>query len=106
MSCKHDNKTRSHDMTYSPRRRWLAVGAALLLPAILIVVVSLGHGTMMERGMAAIPVMIIVGALGFRALFFLDEIQKQARMREWYFGGVIGFIAVGVFLVCIRMFPA
>jgi hypothetical protein len=93
-------------VTYSRKGRWLAVGVLLLLTGTWIAVVRLGHWTMMERGMAAIPLVIIVGALGFRAFFFQDEIQRQARMREWYFGGTIGLLATGILMVCIRMFPA
>ena len=93
-------------MTYSRKGRWLAVGTLLLLTGTWIAVVRLRHWTMMERGMAAIPLVIIVGALAFRAFFFQDEIQRQARMREWYFGGTIGLLTTGILMVCIRMFPA
>jgi len=70
-------------MTYSRKRYWLALGAALAVTAAL---------TLISQPHPAVMMMVVVavcGALGFLAYFSLDEIQRQNEMRAWYYGGLL-----------------
>jgi hypothetical protein len=72
-------------MTYSRKRYWLALGAALAVAAAL-TLISRPHPAVMTMTMAVVAV---CGALAFLAYFSLDEIQRQNEMRAWYYGGLL-----------------
>lgn len=77
-------------MTYSRKRYWLALGAAVAV-AVAIPAIWVPHsaGTMV---LPALAITAICGALGFLAYFSQDEIQRQREMRSWYFGGLLAIL--------------
>jgi hypothetical protein len=77
-------------MTYSRKRYWLALAAAMAVAAAMSVI---------WRPHSAVPMVImsmvvvaVCGALGFLAYFSLDEIQRQNEMRAWYHGGLLAIL--------------
>jgi len=77
-------------MTYSRKRYWLALGAALAVAAA-ISVIWRPHSAVMTMTMT-MAVVTVCGALGFLAYFSLDEIQRQNEMRAWYHGGLLAIL--------------
>lgn len=77
-------------MTYSRKRYWLALGAALAV-AVTVPVIWPPHSTMTMTIMA-MAVVTACGGLGFLAYFSLDEIQRQNEMRAWYYGGLLAIL--------------
>ena len=73
-------------MTYSRKRYWLALGAALAVAAAFVILRP--HSAVMTIT-TAVAVVAVCGALAFLAYFSLDEIQRQNEMRAWYYGGLL-----------------
>src|SRR3954470_2938266 len=93
-------------MAYSRKGWWISLSACFLLLGLWVLTARLGHWNLFARGISGIIVAVIAVALATRAFFFQDEIQKQSRMREWYFGSLLGIVAVLVVVACARMYPA
>ena len=92
-------------MAYSRKGWWINLSACFLLFGLWVLTVRLGHWNLYARGISGFIVAVIAVALATRAFFFQDEIQKQSRMREWYFGSLIGILATLAIVVCARMYP-
>jgi len=92
-------------MAYSRKGWWINLSACFLLFGLWVLAVRLGHWNLYARGISGFIVAVIAVALATRAFFFQDEIQKQSRMREWYFGSLIGILATLAIVVCARMYP-
>jgi uncharacterized membrane protein len=76
-------------MTYSRKRYWLALGAALAFAVAFLVLTSWLHPAHIGLVVMAMVLLAVCGALAFLAYFSLDEIQRQNEMRAWYYGGLL-----------------
>jgi hypothetical protein len=73
-------------MTYSRKRYWFALGAALAA-ALAMGLILHPYPIAMGMGVTAVG-----GVLAFLAYFSLDEIQRQNEMRAWYHGGLLAIL--------------
>lgn len=78
-------------MTYSRKRYWLALGAALVVVVVFLSLIPQMHpvfgGLWMKMAVVA-----VCAALAFLAYFSLDEIQRQNEMRAWYYGAPLAIM--------------
>jgi hypothetical protein len=91
--------TREDDMTYSPKGRWMAMGAVFLLTA-----AWLWYGIAVRPSRDVLPwvggaFILACFALAFRAYFYLDEIQQADRMRAFYYGAPLGIVFTGILIM-------
>jgi hypothetical protein len=77
-------------MTYSRKRYWLALGAALAVAGATTLIGRPHSAAMMTT--TAMAIVATCGALSFLAYFSLDEIQRQNEMRAWYHGGLLAIL--------------
>jgi hypothetical protein len=80
-------------MTFSRKRYWLAMVAMLAIAAAVVTLCLRLHPA--HTWLWAMAMMVVCGGLGFLAYFSRDEIERQNRMRAWYYGGALG-IFLGV----------
>jgi hypothetical protein len=91
-------------MQYSRKGWWISKTA---LWAVMLAGIALVIGLRPERpmtGLLFVAVFVICVPLGMRAFFYSDEIERQTRMRCWYFGCKIGVVITGLALVSMFFF--
>ena len=94
-------------MTYSRKGFWITMGLFWAVTACAIAAVLLLHPAPPVRFLIALALMLVAFPLAMRAVFFQDEIQRQTRMTNWYFGSQIGLIVAGIVMVlCVWSLPA
>lgn len=81
-------------MTYSPKRYWLALATVLAVVTAFLVLSPRLHSVPISLWVIKIPLVAVCLALGFLAYFSLDEVQRQNRMRAWYYGAPPRFCVV------------
>ena len=92
-------------MTYSRKGLWMARGAIFLL-----LVAWAWYARAIRPSRDILPWMggafvLAIYAMAFRAYFYLDEIQRMARMRAWYYGTALGMAASFIAIICLRARP-
>jgi hypothetical protein len=92
-------------MQYSRKGFWLSQAAAAGLVALL-VAYSFWKGTGGLLPYFSAVVMVLCGALSFRALFHLDEIQQAEYTHIYAHGALIGVFATGVLIPFLQTQPA
>jgi hypothetical protein len=94
-----DIMTSEGDMTYSPKGRWIAMGAAFLLTAAWVWYGVAAHPSRDVLPWVGGAFILVCFALAFRAYFYLDEIQQGDRMRAWYYGSPLGMAFTGLLIM-------
>ena len=79
-------------MTYSRKRYWLAMTAALVVAIATKILFGWLHPGTVWGGAIAMTTLAMCFALGLLAYSSQDEIQHQNSMRAWYWGGCLAII--------------
>ncbi|MBV9548179.1 MAG: hypothetical protein JO256_00720 [Alphaproteobacteria bacterium] len=76
-------------MGYSRKRYWLSGAAVLAVLTSWIAFVHLGRPPQAIVPWMSLVVVLLAAGFAFLAFFSRDEIQRQNRMRAWYYGGTL-----------------
>ena len=91
-------------MAYSVKKRWVMTGSALALGLTgmtLVMWLAHNHTDPVSVGLFRATLGLIVVGLGMRSYSYMDEVQRQATQRRWFWGALAGIAAmlpVAVFL--------
>ena len=84
-------------MAYSIKKRRMMIGGALALgvPGIALVFwLNQNHSDPVFVGVFRVALALIVIGLCVRSFFYLDEVQRQAAQKHWFFGSFFGIAAM------------
>jgi hypothetical protein len=81
-------------MIYSQKRYWLAIAVAITVAVAASVLLAWLHPTRAGFEVIAMGPVAVCFALGLIAYFSRDEIQRQNRMRAWYWGGTLAIVFI------------
>ena len=92
-------------MIYSRKGLWIARGAIFMLLVVWIVLARSIRPPREILPWVGALLVLTVFALAIRAYFCLDEIQRTARMRAWYYGTALGIAVSFIAVICLRARP-
>jgi hypothetical protein len=84
-------------MAYSAKKRWTIMGSALALlltGMALVIWLSRNHTDPVFVGLFRAALGLIVVGLGMRAFSYMDEVQRQAAQKRWFWGSLTGIAAM------------
>jgi hypothetical protein len=84
-------------MAYSAKKRWIVSGSALALGLTgmaLVTWLSRNHADPVSVGLFRATLALIVVGLGVRSYSYMDEVQRQAAQKRWFWSSMIGIAAM------------
>ena len=91
-------------MAYSRKGWWVAKTSSVLVVLAGEALVFWLRPTLAVAGVLLITAVLASFAFGMQAFFYRDEIERQTRMRCWYFGSMLGMISAAIVTISIFFF--
>lgn len=92
-------------MAYSTKKRWVLAGSALALGLTGMAAamwLTHNHTDPVSVGLFRVAVGSIVVGLGMRSYVYMDEVQRQAIQRRFFWGFLIGIAAMMPLVVALQ----